>query len=180
MHFLTDPWFWALLTAFSLIGAAALIGSAQVGKHRALGLAIVGLFAAGRVILVLPFCLQPRFNGNLWTEIVGWTVFAVGIFFATPAFNIRPFEGPTEAVALRRTGLYGMVRNPLYLSELLWCLGLSIAFDSIIGVALVPVWWIGLSFLTMIEEDRLEQRFGEAYVSYCHKVRGRIIPGLPL
>lgn len=180
MHFLTDPWFWAMLSAFSLIGAAALVGSEHVGKHRTLGLMIVGLFAAGRVVLVLPFCRQPRMDGNLWTEIAGWAIFVVGLFFATPALNIRPFEGPGNATALRRTGLYAFVRNPLYLSELLWCFGLSIAFNSIIGVALVPVWWVGLSFLTMIEEDRLEQRFGAVYANYCRQVRGRIIPGFPL
>jgi protein-S-isoprenylcysteine O-methyltransferase Ste14 len=53
-------------------------------------------------------------------------------------------------------------------------------FRSVIGVALVPLWWAGLLFLIVIEEETLERELGEAYLEYKQQVRGRIIPGLPV
>ena len=51
---------------------------------------------------------------------------------------------------------------------------------SIIGIALVPVWWSGFLFLILIEEESLERAIGAKYVDYKKKVRGRIIPGMPI
>jgi protein-S-isoprenylcysteine O-methyltransferase Ste14 len=53
-------------------------------------------------------------------------------------------------------------------------------FRSITGVLLVPFWWISLLFLVMIEEESLKRELGQPYLDYKNKVRGRIIPGLPL
>ncbi len=53
-------------------------------------------------------------------------------------------------------------------------------FRSVIGVALVPFWWAGLLFLVFIEEESLERELGQAYLEYKKRVRGRIIPGLPI
>ena len=81
---------------------------------------------------------------------------------------------------LKTSGFYRIVRNPLYLSDMLWCLGLAVMFRSKIGVALVPLWWAGLWLLTLIEEENLERKLGQVYVEYKHRVRGRILPGLPI
>jgi protein-S-isoprenylcysteine O-methyltransferase Ste14 len=81
---------------------------------------------------------------------------------------------------LRASGFYGIVRNPIYLGELLWCLGLSIIFRSIMGIIMVPFWWAGLLLLTLIEEESLERELGEQYNEYRQKIRGRIFPGLPV
>jgi len=48
------------------------------------------------------------------------------------------------------------------------------------GVTLVPVWWSGFIFLILIEEDGLERAIGTKYLDYKEKVKGRIIPGLPI
>lgn len=78
------------------------------------------------------------------------------------------------------TGFYGIVRNPIYLGKVLWCLGWAIMFRSVIGVALVPLWWTGLLILIMIEEESLERSLGQSHLEYKKQVRGRIIPGLPI
>ena len=43
-----------------------------------------------------------------------------------------------------------------------------------------PVWWAGLWLVTIIEEESLERKLGHPYIEYRRRVRGRILPGLPL
>ena len=180
MKTVDDPYFWALISMFGLVGAEALVGSAKLATYRWLGFITVGLFTLGRVMLVLPQVEQPRFAIGEWRWILGGVIFATGMVFSLPAFGIRPFTGPEPNIGLRTTGFYGIVRNPLYLADVLWCLGLAVMFDSIIGVALVPLWWGSLLFLTAIEEQSLERALGQPYVEYKQRVRGRIVPGLPI
>ena len=63
---------------------------------------------------------------------------------------------------------------------LLWSFGWAIIHRSIVGVALVPLWWAGLLILALIEEESLERALGQTYLEYRKRVRGRIIPGLPV
>lgn len=181
MTFFKDPFFWALVSMFGLVGACAVVGSKRVGRHSSLGLLVVAIFDLGRFVLVLPFCDQPRFELEGWSGLIGSLILIGGGYLAlAPCFTIKPLNITTEDTALQTTGLYRLVRNPIYLGELLWCLGWAIIFRSIIGVALVPVWWAGLLILILIEEESLERCLGSLYRDYRQQVRGRIIPGLPI
>jgi len=180
MRIFEDPFFWALVSMFGLAGAEALMGSARLGKIRSLGFVTVGMFTLGRVVLVLPAVSQPRFPPGDWSWIVGGTIFVVGIAFMLPAFAIRPFTGPKAGMSLRTEGFYGFVRNPIYLAEVLWCLGWAVMFRSEIGIVLTPVWWAGLWLLAIVEEESLERKLGQIYVDYRRRIHGRILPGLPL
>lgn len=175
-----DPFFWALISMFGLVGAESVVGNSKLGRHRAFGFVTVAIFAAGRVILVLPSIPQPRLDIGPWQWLLGIIIFGLGIIFSLSAFAIRPFKGPKATIRLRTTGFYQIVRNPIYLGELLWCLGWAIIFGSIVGIALVPLWWAGLLFLTAIEEQSLEREVGQPYLEYKKRVGGRIIPGLPV
>lgn len=180
MRFFGDPFFWALVSMFGLAASEALVGSARLARFRSLGLVAVGMFTVGRVAIVLPMVAQPRLVTGAWSWSIGSVIFAAGMIFALPVFAIRPVTGPDAGVSLKTGGLYGIVRNPLYLSDVLWCLGLAVMFGSVVGIVLVPVWWMGLWLLTMIEEESLERKLGQGYIEYKHQVRGRIVPGLPL
>jgi protein-S-isoprenylcysteine O-methyltransferase Ste14 len=179
MRVFADPFLWALVSMFGLAGAEALVGSAKLARFWWMGFITVGLFTVGRVAIVLPWVHQPRLATGDWSWVAGGLIFAVGMVFALPVFKIRPITGPAAGVNLKTGGLYGIVRNPLYLSDILWCLGLAIMFRSEVGIALVPLWWAGLLLLTLIEEESLERKLGWQYVEYKERVRGRILPGLP-
>ena len=116
MKVLTDPFFWALVSMFGLAGAQALVGSAKLARFWWLGFITVGLFTLGRVVIVLPWVPQPRLAGGDWSWVAGGLIFAVGMVFALPTFTIRPITGPEAGVNLKTGGLYGIARNPLYLS----------------------------------------------------------------
>ncbi len=180
MSFLTDPLFWAFLSMFGLVMAGGVVGSKKVGQNPILGAFIVIIFDLGRFILVFPICEQPRFDIGIWHWIVGSAFFIVGLIFCLPAFDISPFTSPDKSVKLKKTGFYAIVRNPIYLGEILWCFGWAIMFESIIGIILVPFWWIGLLFHIILEEESLERELGSEYLEYTKKVKGRIIPGLPI
>ena len=85
-----------------------------------------------------------------------------------------------EEVVLRTIGFYSIVRNPIYLAELLWSLGWSITFQSVIGVLLIPFWWASLLCIAILEEEHLVHVLGKPYLQYKERVKSRIIPGLPL
>jgi len=180
MKILQDPFFWALISMFGLTGAGAVVGGKRLGQYPLFGFIIVLIFILGRAVLVLPFCPQPRFDASNWYVIIGGIIFIAGLIFCIPGLYIKPFTAPDENVQLRTTGFYGIVRNPIYLGEVLWCLGWAILFRSIIGFLLVPLWWAGLLFHTIIEEENLERKLGHPYIVYKSKIRGRIIPGLPI
>jgi len=180
MTFSHDPFFWALISMFGLVGACAVVGTQRLGGRALFGVVVVTIFDLGRVVLVLPYCPQPRFEMGEWHWAVGGVIFAAGLVFCIPALGIRPFTAPDEKVELQTSGFYALVRNPIYLGEVLWCLGFAVMFRSIIGVTLVPLWWVGLLFLVQLEEQGLERELGQPYLDYKARVRGRIIPGLPI
>ena len=166
---------------FTLVGACSVVGSRKIGSHPALGWIIVTILAIGRIILVLPFVEQPRFSLGGFNTAIGIPIFVIGLCFALgPCFLIRPLNIAEENMEFITRSFYKYTRNPIYLGEIIWCLGWSIIHGSIVGVALVPVWWSGFLFLILIEEESLERAIGTKYVDYRKKVRGRIIPGIPI
>lgn len=111
---------------------------------------------------------------------VGGVIFITGIIFCSPALSIKPVTAPDKTITLKTKGLYGLVRNPIYTGELLWCLGLAVYFQSVVGVVLVPIWWLTFLFHIAKEEESLERELGNAFLIYKKLVKGRIIPGLPI
>ena len=178
--FIIDPFFWAFISMFGLLGSSASLCSKQLGQHPLINMIFVSIFAFGRFILVLPFCPQPRFEIFGLHLIIGAIIFSIGLFFFIPLFQINPFPSQNEKKILVTSGFYKIVRNPIYLGEILWSIGWAIMFQSIIGIALVPIGWVGLLFHIIMEEEELERKFGKSYMKYKNQVQGRIIPGLPI
>jgi protein-S-isoprenylcysteine O-methyltransferase Ste14 len=180
MSIVKNPFFWAFISMFAVFLSTQIVRYKRLGKNPFFGIIIVSLFALGRVVLVLPSLPQPRINLGIWNWILGGVIFTIGIVFTIPAWKIRPFTFPDQTTVLKTDGFYAIVRNPIYLAEVLWSLGWSIMFQSVIGILLVPLWWASLFCLVLIEEDSLAQVFGQPYLDYKKKVKSRIIPGLPV
>jgi protein-S-isoprenylcysteine O-methyltransferase Ste14 len=166
---------------FGLVGCCAVVGTKKIGGNPLYGILIISIFVIGRIVLVLPFCPQPRFDIGGLHGLIGSIIFVIGVIFGLiPAFHIKPLTAADEKIELKTAGFYKFVRNPIYLGEVLYTLGWAIIFRSIIGVALVPMWWVGLLVLVVIEEERLELKLGKPYLDYKKRIRGRIIPSLPI
>jgi len=97
----------------------------------------------------------------------GWAVRALTIGFAASRTSGR---NTTEQVAetLNTTGIYSVVRNPLYLGNFLMALGV---------VIFLRVWWMPLLYLLLFtlyyeriifaEEMFLRRKFGQAYLDWA-------------
>ncbi len=83
-------------------------------------------------------------------------------------------------MVLKTTGIYGIVRNPIYLADILFSLGFAVMFRSVIGIALIPIWWAAFLAIVLVEEASLERALGKRYLDYKQQVNGRILPGLPI
>jgi protein-S-isoprenylcysteine O-methyltransferase Ste14 len=179
MSVITNPFFWAFIGMFGLLLGTVMVGG-RLGHNALLGLAIILLSDASRIVLVLPFCTQPRFEIGAWNWILGGAIIAAAIGFAAPAMSIDWRTAPTRDMALKTGGIYGVVRNPIYLADILFSLGFAILFRSVLGVALIPIWWAAFLGLVLVEEASLERALGQVYLDYKRRVKGRIIPGLPI
>jgi protein-S-isoprenylcysteine O-methyltransferase Ste14 len=78
---------------------------------------------------------------------------------------------------LVEAGPYRHTRNPMYLGHLIFLLGLTLAFRSRLGAALLVVNAGWFHRRVVDDEARLARQFGPAYEDYRARVR-RWIPGL--
>jgi protein-S-isoprenylcysteine O-methyltransferase Ste14 len=179
--FYTNPFFWAFLSMLGMVGATSLFSKHSL-RHNVIFVSLSLVFVTiGRSLLVLPFCRQPRFEiaGLHW--IIGGSIVVIALSAAAqPVFTVRWWSPPKEGMKLETSGIYAIVRHPIYLCEVLWPLGLAIMFRSVYGLALTPVWWSAFLIHALSEEADLERALGAEYREYRKRVRGRIFPGLPL
>ena len=150
----TDPFFWAFLAAFAAVAGNAIQGSPVVGKNPYFGFIVVVTATFSRVVLVLPFVVQPRFGGGpvLWA--IGGAIIALSLAIMTPLLAIKPLTRPDAAETLHTRGVFNLVRHPGYLANTLWGLGWAVMFGSTIGVLLTPVWAAVFWLHALIEEGR--------------------------
>lgn len=123
-----------------------------------------------------------------WLPLYGWLAppwnwaLAVPSWLASLALTGRGARGLArhgttiypngQASALVTDGPYRYSRNPMYLGMALLVLGFALALGSVGALLGVPVFMLAVQWLFILpEEQRLEGLFGEAYRSYCRRVR---------
>jgi len=84
-------------------------------------------------------------------------------------------ETPPERLVT--TGLFALSRNPMYLGHVIFLAGLALSLRSWVGAAIALGTAAWLQFRVLRDERRLAERFGEAYMQYCLRVK-RWIPAL--
>jgi protein-S-isoprenylcysteine O-methyltransferase Ste14 len=77
---------------------------------------------------------------------------------------------PTTAIV--SDGPYALTRNPMYLGMVFIYIGIAFLTHSAWAVVLLPLVVFGVDRLVIAKEERyLRGKFGEAYTSYCSRVR---------
>lgn len=170
-----NPFLWGLVAMGGVVAAIALVSSKSLGGKPYLRVGSVVLFLVGQAFLVSPICEQPRFGaGRVWHEVLGSIILASAAALTFPSFvTISRRSKYTE---MWTSDLYDVVRNPIYLGQLLAALGFSVLYGSWIGLALVPVWYVCLLVPIIIREEQLERTLGRAYLEYKTRVPGRFVP----
>lgn len=81
-----------------------------------------------------------------------------------------------EGHRLVTTGIYGLIRRPIYGGGLVGLVGLYLAFRSLIVlVAVTAVYFVVIKHRLLFEERMLMEEFGDEYKAYMKKTR-RLIP----
>jgi protein-S-isoprenylcysteine O-methyltransferase Ste14 len=127
------------------------------------------------------FGLSPEFP--MLVKVIGAIFLNCGLAIVFKAYMDNPFASPVVRVQKERkhrvvsTGIYSVVRHPLYLGAMLWIIGMPLLFGSFIGVGCT----IGMGILVAIRAVKEEHTLAdelEGYDEYRKKVRYRIIPFL--
>lgn len=130
---------------------------------------------------ILPLFAQPRFKFLALPALVAGVLFvALGVILLVSAFRhigVIPSAIPEELrKGLVTSGVYGVIRNPIYSAVIAFALGLSLFFRGLYGLAYVPIVFILFGVITILEERELEEGFGDAYLEYKRDVPYRFIP----
>ncbi|MBW2038565.1 MAG: isoprenylcysteine carboxylmethyltransferase family protein [Deltaproteobacteria bacterium] len=131
-------------------------------------------------IIALPFTKGPRIT------IQTPAALTVGIILLGSNFIIKILAQKEIGIApalkskgsLVTRGVYGTVRNPLYMSNFLLAVGMAVLLKSMYALLFsIPY---ALLYLPIIhfEEKELLEKYGEEYKEYKRKVPWRMIPKL--
>ena len=135
-------------------------------------------YVAAQLILLLIIVLAPggSFGFPNWMAlpmiIIGLILVALAGSSLGSALSVLP--RPTEAGDLVTTGLYGVVRHPIYTGVLLSALGWALLRGSTIGLVVTVVLFVLFDRKAAVEEGHLSARFA-GYAAYKARVR-KLIP----
>ena len=87
------------------------------------------------------------------------------------AANVRVEEGQKVI----STGVYGVVRHPMYFGALFLVVGTPLALGSWWALLLVPI-FLCILYFRIANEEKVLKRELQGYEEYTHKVRCRLIP----
>lgn len=100
----------------------------------------------------------------------------IGIIFWIYAVIVQNVSKEITNGKLVTTGVYGIVRNPIYSAFLFIFTGILITINNLLLYILPIVFYIFLTILLKLTEEKwLIKKFGKEYIEYCNNVN-RIIP----
>jgi protein-S-isoprenylcysteine O-methyltransferase Ste14 len=145
--------------------------------------ATVGVYAMVVAMLVVS-ALDHRFG---WSQVptpvvvIGDVLVAVGLGMSMLVVNQNSYAAATITVEAEQpvvdTGLYGLVRHPMYVGALILMVGMPLALDSYWGlVTLVP--GVAALALRIVDEEKMLRQDLAGYDEYTNKVHYRLVPGL--
>ena len=143
----------------------------------------VGIIVAVMAVSVVS-ALDHRFGWSavpVWLVVAGNVLVAVGIVLAYVVIAQNNYAAATITVEAGQevvsTGLYGIVRHPMYVGALIMTFGTPLALGSYWGlVVVVPA--IAIFALRILDEERAMRDELDGYPEYLAKVRYRLVPGV--
>lgn len=129
-------------------------------------------------LFVSPLLPQLRFDISPVIAIsLGSMVFIAGGALIGGAFTkIGIIPSVRQKSNLLTTGVYSLVRHPIYSGTLLAFLGLGLIFQALVSVLYWPLAVLLYLIMVVAEERLLVAEYGAEYVSYQAKVKGRLLP----
>lgn len=130
------------------------------------------------IVLICFFVFSPNDPGkyNTLLNVLGFIIALFGgltrmtsVGFSKPVTSGR--ENYLKAENLNTSGLYSLVRNPLYVGNFFIYNGILIAYSSIYALVLLNVFFVfNYYFIIFSEENFLKKQFGAEYENYLKRV----------
>ncbi len=187
---------WVFLAVFALVSAGPSIywalkrpdvlrrrmNSGPTAETRpAQKIIVAGIYLWFFALLVVS-ALDHRFGwSNVPTSVVliGDVLVVVGLGITLLVVQQNSYAAATITVEADQevvsTGLYGLVRHPMYFGALIMAVGIPLALDSYWGLVVFMPGLIVLAFRIVDEEKALTQEL-DGYIEYTQKVRYRLVP----
>jgi len=125
------------------------------------------------------FHLSPVFP--LWAEIAGALLLILAMLMLFEALRENTFAAPVVKMQKERgqkvisTGMYGVIRHPMYAGAVLLFISAPLLLGSIYGFAIGLLLIVTIGARSVGEEAMLKREL-EGYSDYMKKVKWRIIP----
>jgi len=116
-----------------------------------------------------------------WLRLLGGVLLVIGGITGTLGIlalgrNLSPFPKPIEGGSLVTSGVYGIVRHPIYTGLILGTLGWGLLMSSVLGVILAVVLFLFFDRKSRREEAWLMETY-PGYAEYRGRVK-KLIPGI--
>jgi protein-S-isoprenylcysteine O-methyltransferase Ste14 len=157
------------------------------GQSRADEVIVYGLLLGFVAWIVVPPLDARRFHWTpplpTWVEAGGAVLLLGAAFFLFRSFSDNPFLSPLVRIQSERrqrvvsTGVYAVVRHPMYLGASLMFLGGPLLLGSVLG-SLLGLGLVLLLAMRIVGEEELLARELDGYETYRARVRYRLVPYL--
>ncbi len=136
---------------------------------------ILFLLIAAAPLMVKPYPSRP------WLRVLGAAVLLAGAGLAMLGLralgpSVSVFPKPADNGQLVTTGLYGIVRHPIYAGLIIGAIGWALLTDTLLGLALAILLFLFFDVKSRREERWLRQKY-PGYGAYQARVR-KLIPWL--
>jgi len=133
-------------------------------------IALVSSYVLNRYVPVSEIVPEMiRYLGAIPVLAAVWIVGQSARLFQKQDTTVMPYE---RSSALVTEGFYEHSRNPMYLAMLLLLVGVAWLLGSITAFLPVPLMYLVLRYsIIAMEEELLEETFGEEYLAYKRNVR---------
>lgn len=110
--------------------------------------------------------------------IIGILLIILGVYLWAGALFRSKIDSHIEENRLAITGVYALVRNPIYSAFMFFCTGALFLAGNIFFLPLFFFYWIFMTVLMKYTEEKwLKNLYGREYEEYCSRVN-RCIPWL--
>jgi len=143
-------------------------------------LLIIPILIITVIFIILSFYnVIPIYNLNsMIITVMGFVLIILGIVFWLLANLKSKIDDEIKSNRLVTTGIYSIVRHPIYAAFLYVVTGAILITDNLYLFVLPIIYWIVLTIgMIKTEEKWLTDKFGESYDEYSRKV-SRFVPFL--
>ena len=111
--------------------------------------------------------------------ILGILLIVLGVYLWAGALFQSKIDSHITENRLATTGVYGLVRNPIYSAFMFFCTGALMIAGNLFFLPLFFFYWIFMTVLMKCTEEKwLKSLYGREYEEYCRRVN-RCIPWIP-